>query len=275
MFEIKGARNFEAIVYNYLFSTLCGFAFIFFANEGLDLQTIQNIDLDWLWVAIVEGCLFIGVFMAMALTSQKLSITSASVASKMSMVIPIAIFLVINPNDVPKPMKLLGIALAIIAVYLTTNRKDTSWDNKYWYLPVSIFLGSGIIDFLLGYAEQEYLHTPLEQQLFIPSIFGITFCIGLVFLLHQYFIKKMPFNMKSLIGGAALGIINFGSLYFFINALGSSTLVKSAVFSINNMGIIALSALIAMVFFKEKLSTMNFLGLFLGLVAILIILVSQ
>lgn len=274
LIDLKGANTFEAIVFNYIVATLFGFAFIFVSNENIDLTTIRAVHTDWLWVAIVEGGLFIAVFMAMALTTQRLSVSSASVASKMSMVIPIAVFMIINQNDVASYQKIIGIILAVLAVFLTTNRKDSKWDNRFWYLPLFVFLGSGTIDLLLGYAEQEYLHTDLEQQLFIPSIFGITACLGMIILASKYLTKKISFNWKSLVGGVGLGIVNYGSLYFIIKALAEEQFVRSQVFSISNMGIIALSSILAIIFFKEKFSTTNIIGLFLGFIAIAIILVS-
>ena len=195
--DIWKGRTFEAIVFNYITATLLGFAIIFFTHDDFSIQTLKTIEKDWLWVAGIEGLLFISIFMCMALTAQKLSLTASSVASKMSMVIPIILFILINEEDQASPLKIIGIALACLAVFLTTARKDSKWDNKYWYLPLILFLGSGIIDFLIGYAEFKYLDSQLKQQLFIPTIFLITGTIGIAILLYQYITKQHRFNKKS------------------------------------------------------------------------------
>ncbi|MEM7161835.1 MAG: EamA/RhaT family transporter [Bacteroidota bacterium] len=272
--DIWNGRTFEAIVYNYITATCLGFGVIFLGSDTSFSMAMESVQKDWLVIAGIEGLLFISVFMCMALTAQKLSLTASSVASKMSMVIPISIFIVINEKDQASFLKITGIVLACLAVFLTTNRKDSQWDNSYWYLPVFLFFGSGIIDFLIGYAEFKYLDSSLKQKLFIPSIFLITGTIGVFILIYQYVSKKHPFNSRSLLGGIVLGIVNYGSLYFLIKALESPDLVQSSVFSINNMGIISLSGLFAYIFFKEKLSGMNLLGLVLGIISICIILVS-
>jgi len=272
--DIYKARTFEAIVFNYITATVFGFLFFYFNNPNIDYGNALSLDKDWLWIAAIEGLLFISIFFCMALTAQKLSVTASSVASKMSMVIPIGIFIFLNDDDNPTVLKITGIILACLAVFLTTARKDSKWDNRFWYLPVILFLGSGTIDFFIGYAEQEYLHTDIDQQLFIPSIFAITGTIGLVLLIYQYVSRKYPFNYRSLVGGIILGAVNYGSLYFLIKALESPDLVKSSVFSINNMGIIATSTILAIILFREKLSITNIIGLVLGIISISIILVS-
>ena len=272
--QLYNANTFDAIVVNYITATLLGFAIILIANPEIAPGQLIDIDRNWMWIAGVEGMLFISTFFIMALTAQKLSVAASSVASKMSMVIPIIIFIVINDNDNPSVLKVIGILLACVAVVLSTIKKDSNWDNRFWYLPLLLFLGSGTIDFLIGFAEQQYLHTSLEQQLFIPTIFALTGSIGVVILIIKYLKKKNRFNPMSILLGFILGLINYASLYFLIKALEDPQLVRSSIFSINNMGIIAFSTLMAIILFKERLSLTNVIGLALGIISIAIILVS-
>jgi len=76
--------------------------------------------------------------------------------------------------------------------------------------------------------------------------------------------------------GIALGISNYGSLYFIIRALNhqtnnGNTFDGSIVFGINNLGVIALSVLIGLLFFKEKLLKINWIGIIISFIAIYIL----
>lgn len=268
-FEKLGVNILEGIVYNYWVAAVFGFSIIYI-NGGDPFKA----ETDWLWVAGIEGLLFISVFFIMATTAQKISVAASSVAAKMSMVIPIVIFMMINPDETVGWLKILGIVLAVLAIYFTTKKNDSlQWDSHFIFLPILLFIGSGIIDFLIGFAEQTYLGTNLEQELFIPSIFLITGIIGIIILFFKYANGKIKFNPTSLWVGAILGVVNYGSLYFLIKTFESAWTVKSSIYAINNIGIIGASAILALILFREKQSKLNLLGLGLGIVAIAIFLI--
>ena len=68
----------------------------------------------------------------MALTAQKNGLSVASVASKMSVIIPI-LFGIYVYNESYRIIKIIGIILALIAVYLTSlKQKDNVVSNKIY-----------------------------------------------------------------------------------------------------------------------------------------------
>ncbi|MEA3476964.1 MAG: EamA/RhaT family transporter, partial [Bacteroidota bacterium] len=69
--------------------------------------------------------------------------------------------------------------------------------------------------------------------------------------------------------GIILGLINFGSTYYIIKSMASFE--SSVVFPIVNVGIVSLSTLTGFFIFREKLSWINWLGIFLSLTAIMLI----
>ena len=71
--------------------------------------------------------------------------------------------------------------------------------------------------------------------------------------------------------GLALGLVNYGSIWFFVQAVTYSRLATSVVFPVNNMAIVGASAVLAWLVFKERLSRVNVLGIGLAVVAIAII----
>jgi len=75
--------------------------------------------------------------------------------------------------------------------------------------------------------------------------------------------------LRNILGGLILGLLNFNATYFIILALHQ--IESSVVFPIYNSGVIALSAIIGFVAFKEKLSIINWIGLIIAIIAIILI----
>jgi uncharacterized membrane protein len=97
---------------------------------------------------------------------------------------------------------------------------------------------------------------------------GIT---GIVILIGKSVKKRQPIKLKNILGGIIFGIPNFSSLIFFFNALESSGFTASQVFPVVSMGVVVVSALVGLTLFKEKLSTMNWIGLGFAVLSIYLI----
>ncbi len=262
LFERFQIDNFQAIVANYFTAATLGF--LLTANSHTPLETYNQ---AWFPSVIILGLLFISLFNVMALVSQKISISVASVANKMSVVIPVimAVFLF---EDSMNFIKVIGIILALVAIYLTTARKEKTKKegNKHLWLPIILFLGSGLLDSLLKY-NQHHLIAEGDLGFFTSSIFGMAAVFGTLILVF----RKGKIKLKNIIGGIALGIPNFGSIYFLLNTLNIKGIESSAIFPINNMGVVGLSAIFALVIFREKLSKKNTIGIILAIIAIALI----
>jgi len=110
------------------------------------------------------------------------------------------------------------------------------------------------------------------MSLLFPAVVFLTaLVIGLIFILIKPKSISKNISIAELIGGTILGIANFGSLYFFILALNNSKLDSSVVFGLNNICIVLFSILIGMAIFKEKFSKVNFAGVLMAIIAILIL----
>jgi drug/metabolite transporter (DMT)-like permease len=72
-----------------------------------------------------------------------------------------------------------------------------------------------------------------------------------------------------------VGIFNFGNILFYLKAHQAFAKNPSTVFAGMNMGVIIIGSLVGLFVFKEKLSKINFMGLFFALVAVILIVVSQ
>jgi len=147
LFDVLKINTLQAIVFNYFVAAILGF---FLSDISVPFQEIPS--QPWFLGAFLLGFLFIAVFNVMALTSQKNGLSVASVSSKMSVVIAI-IFGVCYYNESLGYIKVIGILLALVAVYLTSvkEKKEIVQKRISLLLPLLLFFGSGAIDTSLKY----------------------------------------------------------------------------------------------------------------------------
>ncbi len=258
------------IIYNYLFAAIPGF---FLSGEKLSIAAIFNS--DWLLLAGLIGILFIVMFNVVGLSSAIAGISVTSVASKMSVAIPISFSIFYDPSDRFTIFKLIGTCIALSAIFLIIyKKKGMRLNRSVVYLPVLLFLGMGMIDSLVKYAQFKYI-SDQEIAFFSSFLFTISFLTGIIFMILKRGSFKSLMNIRVLIWGTVLGVVNFGSIFFLIKALnfklpGGEGFDSSTVFAINNTGIVLLSVMTGLFLFKEKLNIFNRIGILMAIVAIVV-----
>lgn len=257
--------NFQAIVFNYLTAAIVGYVL---SDSSFDYEDSANN--TWIWVACFTGLLFISMFNIIAITTQRIGIAVASVAAKVSLIIPVLLAIHLYGDDMPL-FKIGGIILALLSVFLTFySKKSDSKLRKLWILPVVLFIGTGLLDTLLKFT-QSVLLSEEQFNIFSSILFAVAGVIGLLVVLISMAIKGGKFQMKNVVAGVVLGLPNYGSIYFLLQTFEKSNMDSSVIFPINNMGIVAVSAIAALVIFKEKLSLINWAGIGISILAIGII----
>ena len=253
-------NNFHAIVVNYIVAATIGFLI---DDSGIPVLSIFTE--PWFIMSIIIGVFFISMLNTIAVTSQKVGVSVASVASKMSVVIPVVLGVFLY-NESMGVIKIVGIVMALTSVYLTSQKDDgVHFQIKSLVLPFGLFILGGTIDSLFKLTQAKYVESN-EFMLFVASLFATSAVLGLIATLFGgepiYKIKY-----QSIIAGIILGIPNFASIYFLMQALDTG-LESSLVLPIINMGIVVLSTILSFIFFKEKLSSKNWIGIVISLVAI-------
>lgn len=264
-FERFKINSFNAIVMNYFTASVLGF--LLANNEGNFQNSGVN---DWFVMAVIIGIMFALMFNVVAATTQKAGITIASIAAKMSVVIPM-VFSILYYQEPVTFLKISGIVLAPIALTLTLVKNDLNPAiKKYLWLPVIMFLGVGITDAVIKYTQQDILKGG-NIFLFSAYLFIISFTVSFLTKITIKSKYRKETTGKDIIGGVLLGIFNFGSLFFFIQALRYSGLDSSLVFAINSIGIVLISVLAGILLFKEKLTTLNWSGIILAIIILYIL----
>ena len=266
LFDVLKINTFQAIVVNYFVAAVLGF---YLSNNSVSFQEIPN--QPWFIGAFLLGIMFILVFNVMAQTSQKNGLSVASVSSKMSVVIAI-VFGVWYYEESLGFVKLFGILLALIAVYLTSvkEKKETTEKQVSLLFPILLFIGSGAIDTSLKFVETTFVQQG-GVPLFSATIFGCAFILGMTILLYQIVKGTFRFEFKNILGGILLGVPNYFSIVYLLKALSTDGMESSTAFTLNNVGIVILSTLFGLFIFKEKLIWKNWLGIVIAIVSILLV----
>lgn len=265
-------NTFQAIVMNYFFCVLTGFLI----NTQLLTRYIATIDTfpRWIYLVIFLSFAFILTFTLMARTTQLLGITVATIASKISLVIPVSFSLLLFSKGMTgfTWLNYLGLIFSVIAIVLASLKekddkiKNFSSRGKMMLLPLSVFLLGGMLDTLINYANLAYIQ-PGEDAVFVISIFVLTFIWGIIWLIK----KGERMEMKSILGGFLLGVPNYFSIIFLIYSLEAFDNNGALIYPIINIGIILGGAIVSLTIFKDRLLPINYMGVFLALVALILI----
>ena len=274
-YEIFRVPTFPAIVINYITCTLVGF--LQFSPVPALRQVVQT---SWFSFSLLLGTLFIFTFYLIAITAQRVGVTAASVASKISLVIPVLVSLLILQNNLKNYtwLNYLGMGVALAAIVLTAlpARHNPAADTlskptlASLALPLLIFVSSGVGDALINYTNHYYL-SPAEAGSFTTFTFATSAALGTLVLLYQAIFKRNNFNFRSLVGGIVLGIPNYFSIYFLLKTLSAFNNDGAFLYPVINIGIILLGMVAAIFFFKERLSRINLVGVTAAVLALVLL----
>ena len=267
-FEVFKIDTLKAIVVNYIVAFVLGFVL---ASEKMAIADIPS--QPWVFGAIALGLLFVSIFFVMALTAQQNGVSVVSVAGKMSVVVPI-LFGVYLYNESLGVFKVVGIVVALIAVYLASVKENESKHEKAGLLlPIILFIGSGAIDTTLKYVQNNYVSED-GVEIFSGCLFGFAAFFGLIILAIKTVKKPEAFGWRNIVAGIVLGIPNYYSIVFLIKALQTKGFESSTLFTINNVSIVIVSTLVGLLLFKEKFSLKNKIGILMAIIGIILVAVA-
>ena len=263
LFEKYQVNFLQGIVFNYLTCVIIGAFFT-------DFSTLHfSFDTPWFLYAIILGSFFIGIFFLSSLTTKYLGVSVGTISMKLGVIFPIIIGLWIY-REAYTFYTITGFVLALFAVVFSTVKFQKIQEhptNVYW-LPFIVWIGSGFCDSTVQYVSQTYFNQKDGFEAFVWMVFLCAFIIGSIAMLFM----RIKIQFKNILGGILLGIPNYGSMYFLFKAIDSLKLnynmASSAIFTLNNISVVLLSSVAAILFFKEKLNTMNWFGLVLAVLAI-------
>jgi uncharacterized membrane protein len=253
------------IIVNYIVASIFGFA-LSGKQSSIYFQEIPT----WAIFSIIIGVMLIFNFYLIGRSTQKAGVAVTSIAAKMSFVLPVLFSLMYDKNDVYSLGKIILLLLAIVSMLLVIfPKKAQQVESNSILLPVFLFFGLGVLDSVIKYCQYRYIDDPGSSSIFSAFNFSVAGIIGIsiLFLNKNYRIQIV--RLKVWFFGTLLGLANFGSMYFLINALNDLKFNNSMVFGINNLGVILLAVLLGLLVFKERFSRINWVGFVLSLMVLI------
>ncbi|RTY81173.1 EamA/RhaT family transporter [Flavobacterium sp. LS1P28] len=253
----------QIVAWNYVFALIL--CYFFFSPDLTNIGTLA----PW-GIYVSLGVLLPAIFLFLAASIKQVGIVKTDAAQRLSLFIPILAAWLLFKEDFTI-LKIAALLAAFPALLLILAKPSENTKNK-WIYPAVVLLGFGIIDILF---KQIALHTTLPYTTSLFVVFGIALFIMIGAVIYNVMITKVSLNFKNIIFGGMVGIFNFGNILFYLKAHKAFAENPSTVFAGMNMGVIVMGSLVGIFIFKEKLTKMNFAGLFLALIAIVLIVISQ
>ena len=256
--------NHQALMWNYVFATGTGFLM---CNQ---FDTFPELVGEaWFGLSLLTGFWFIFTYLLMTVSAQSSGVTITSLSSKLSVVLPTLAGVLLFQETLGLQVAI-GIVMALVALVLVVgggHRSSSNTNRTGWVLPILIFFGTGTGDILMKLNEQR--NAADDMSFMIAFIYLIAMLFGVILVSYDLIRGKSKWQNKSIIGGIALGVINFFSTYCIFHAMRFFDNVM--LFPIYNIGVVSLTALIGWLLFKEKLKWKNYLGLAIAIIAVVLI----
>lgn len=264
----------QAISLNYIICFLTGLI-LMPKGQAFTLDLTQN----WTWYCLLLGVGFIITFLLSGLATQRMGMTATSLANNVSLVLPVLASLFLFNNEMKfDAVNYLGLGCAFVALILVSIKSETAASASVQSVGVSgglliigVFLMYGITNTAINFLNLNYIPNPdLTIPVTLVMVLGAVVAGLCLFVYTLWKENKRP-NRQTLIASVTLGIPNFLSFFLLILALTAFGNSGAFVYPIYNVGVILVSSLTGILFFKEKLSPLNYTGLGIAFLAIILI----
>ncbi|WP_312793250.1 EamA family transporter [Sphingobacterium sp.] len=263
----NGVETKQVIVWNYPAAV----ALTYFVLQ----PDVKSLEWDTMPVTLYTtlAILLPGMFVFIALSIRYSGLARTEIAQRLSLFIPLLASFLLFHEEI-KAYKMIGIVVGLLAILCSIGWQKSNSQiapemrrNQGLY-PLLVFIGMGIIDILF---KQVALHDRIAYVSSMFIIFVLAMAVALILLAYFLVFEKQRFSINALGYGLVLGAFNFCNILFYMKAHRALPENPSIVFTGMNIGVISLGALIGVLFFKERLSRLNYLGLVLSIVSVLII----
>ncbi|HBO38608.1 MAG TPA: hypothetical protein DD638_08070 [Pasteurellaceae bacterium] len=252
----------QAIAFNYIIAlSLCYFLLKpDFKGLGFTEFFLQS-EAQSIFLAL--GILLPSVFIIMSKAVEFTGIVRSDAAQRLSLFLPILASFLIFGEQISQP-NFIGVILAFLALFCLIAKPAQNMQGsaaKGISSLILVWFGYGIIDIL--FKQIAKMGGLFPTTLFIS--FAVATCIMFIYLL----LKRPIWTVQSVLGGILLGCLNFMNILFYIKAHQSFSNNPTLVFAGMNVGVICLGTLAGALIFKEKISKINWIGVLLGVLAII------
>lgn len=260
--KISGSRSdntYGVCLFNYMTASIIAFLFI----EDKNLLTTGGTVLG---MGAVSGLLYLASLALYQININKNGTVLAAVFSKLGVIIPTAMGFIFFSEE-PSLVQILGIVVAIAAIIVINYQKGGTKGNS-----AGKFQAAGLLLLLLvgGLCDStskvfEFVGDRKDDDRFMFFVFLFAGIFTLVPLIKS----KKKLDLTTALCGIIIGVPNYFVTRFLLKAL--TEMPSFIVYPTYSVGTVIFISLMSRVFFKEKLSKQQLLGVGLILVALVML----
>ena len=261
LFACRGLNSLQAIAFNYLTAFVLGLIVDGVSDGGAVLPASVG---SWV-VAVGLGATFAGAFVVMSRSTVLSGVTLTTVASRVSVLIPVVCsYLLLPDGNEPRWGAVATILAAMVLMFVPRRTEEKKERNRVGLVGALCILGVwllfGVNNFGLKWS-QSVLIAPEESAMFSAVIFLFaTLFSTLVWIVgdRKRGVKGVKVDLRSALGGVVLGLANFCVTWGMLRGLAE--VPASVFFPVYHCTIVALVAVIGTIVFRERLSVVQWLG---------------
>lgn len=225
------------------------------------------------WLALLAlGVLLPTIFLALAAAVRHAGIVRSDAAQRLSLVLSLLAAFLLFGEELTLATAA-GMAMGLVALLCMVWRAGGSAPGvgaAAWSYPLLVFAGFGTIDILLKRVAAAGV--PLGASLL--GMFTLAMLVAFAMQGWRAARSGMRFTWRSAGGGLLLGLLNFGNILFYLRGHQALPQRPALVFTSMNIGVVALSAVVGLLLFRERLSALNLAGVALVVPAIALLAAS-
>ncbi len=226
-------------------------------------------------IGVISGILYLMGFVLLQYNIGKNGVVLSSLFMKLGVLVPTFMAVAVY-HETPSIMQVLGFLLAIGAIIIINGKKEemaklpetegqsighTGRNTKGWL--IVLLLVGGVTDSLANVYDKQGVGALKNHYLFIT--FAAAFLLSIILML----VKKQSLTRMDLLWGIMIGIPNYFSARFLLLSLGE--LPAIIVYPAYNVATILAISVVGVVAFREKMEKRKLIGLFLILIALVLL----
>lgn len=280
----QGISTLWVILFNYITGAVVSWGSLFIGAATTGAAVVNPFIHSWVWLGLLQGALFLGGFAMMSGCTMFCGVALTNVAARSSLILPVIFswLLLSQPAPAWLPVILVIVSLMLIALANGTEKKDRENGKKVpfvrrpWFVMLMVFLFYGISDFSLKLVQNSVSTqcqtdgTPIENSLsaLTGTIFLMAALLCIVIVVIRPKGKRPTYSMRGILAGIVLGLANLSCTACMLRSL--NVLPTGTFYPLYNIGVVLVGMFAGVVLFKERLHPLQYVGLFVALVAILL-----
>lgn len=260
--ENKGLNTVRVLTVNYFIASVSAFVY----SDVTQLNEIGSELLPVMLLAFLTGVIFILNFFVYSKSVFLNGIGISIAMMRVSLIVPVLLSIAVY-GEILSLKQLAGVLLVFFILYLLLPNKKAIFSGPVkggGYL-LLLFIGTGIGDASLKVFEVEFLSV-IPKELFMGFVFLTALLCGILTIVIQ---GNWKFTKEELLTGTMIGIPNLLTSVFLISAL--QLMNGAIVFSSVNLITVAGGTILGVLYWKDRFLSSQWLGIFLALAAILLL----